>query len=43
MDHESNTSQVASKPDPPLENPQVGCTNCSKMKELLEKMGDVML
>ena len=43
MDHENHTSLAALKPDPSLENPLVRCTNCSKMKELLEKLGEVML
>ena len=43
MDHENNNSPTTSKPDPSLENPQVGHENCSKMKELVEKLGEVML
>ena len=43
MDHKNQPSLAALKLDPPLENAQLGCTHCSKMKEIMEKMGEVML
>ena len=43
MEDENYPSLADLKPDPPIQDAQLGCTHCSKMKEIMEKIGEVLL